>query len=154
MAQLARICLQCRRPKIDSWVGKVCWRRDRLPTPIFFGFPCGSAGKESACNVADLGLILGLGRSPPLKYSGLENSMDCIVHGVQRVRYDSETFTFSNIFIECRHYLWVWWRSLWWLVYLHSKRWRAFANVIKVSDQFYPELMKRRSYQIKRVLYL
>jgi len=26
------------------------WRRDRLPTPVFLGFPCGSAGKESACN--------------------------------------------------------------------------------------------------------
>ena len=44
------------------------------------GFPCGSAGKESACNVGDLGLIPGLGRSPgegkgyPLQYSGLENS--------------------------------------------------------------------------------
>ena len=46
------------------------------------GFPCGSAGKESSCNVGDLGLIPGLGRSPgegkchPLQYSGLENSMD------------------------------------------------------------------------------
>ena len=52
------------------------------------GFSCGSAGKESACNAGDLGLIPGFGRSPgggksyPLQYSGLENSMDCIVHGV------------------------------------------------------------------------
>ena len=52
-----------------------------------FGFPCGSAGKESACNVGDLGSIPGSGRSPgegkdyPLQYSGLENSMECIVHG-------------------------------------------------------------------------
>ena len=66
------------------------WRRDRLPTPVFLGFPCGSAGKESACNVGDLGLIPGLGRSPgegkgyPLQYSGLEYSMDCIVHGVAK----------------------------------------------------------------------
>ena len=51
-------------------------------------FPGGSAGKESACSAADLGLIPGLGRSPgegkgyPLQYSGLENSMDCILHGV------------------------------------------------------------------------
>ena len=59
-----------------------------LPTHAsIFGLPCGSAGKESACNEADLGLIPGLGRSPgegkgyPLQYSGLENSMDCIVHG-------------------------------------------------------------------------
>ena len=49
------------------------------------GFPGGSAGKESTCNVGGLGLIPGLGRSPgegngyPLQYSGLENSMDCIV---------------------------------------------------------------------------
>ena len=47
---------------------------------IIWGSPCGSAGKESACNVGDLGLIPGLGRSPgegkgyPLQYSGLENS--------------------------------------------------------------------------------
>ena len=56
------------------------------------GFPCGSAGKQSICNVADLGLIPGLGRSPgegkgyPLQYSGLENSMDYIVHGVAKSR--------------------------------------------------------------------
>ena len=48
-----------------------------------WGFPCGSAGKESTCNVGDLGSIPGLGRSPgeqkgyPLQYSGLEISMDC-----------------------------------------------------------------------------
>ena len=52
------------------------------------GFPCGSAGKESSYNVGDLGLIPELGRSSgggkgyPLQYSGLENSMDSIVHGV------------------------------------------------------------------------
>ena len=74
--------LQCRRPHLDSWVGKIRWRRDRLPTPVFFGFPCGSAGKDSTCNAGDLGLITGMGRSPgegkgyPLQYSGLENSMD------------------------------------------------------------------------------
>ena len=72
---------------MDSWVGKIHWRRDRLPTPVFLGFPCGSAGKESACSVGDLSSIPGLGRSPgegkdnPLQYSGLENSMDYIVQG-------------------------------------------------------------------------
>ena len=55
---------------------------------LSLGFPCGSADKESACNVGDLGSIPGLGRSPgegnsyPLQYPGLENSMDCVVHGV------------------------------------------------------------------------
>ena len=66
------------------------WRRDRLPTPVFWGFPCGSAGKDSTCNSGDLGSIPGLGKSPgegkgyPLQYSGLENSMDCIVHAVAK----------------------------------------------------------------------
>ena len=54
------------------------------------GFPCGSTGKESACNAGDLGSIPGLGRPPgegkgyPLQHSGLENSMDCIVHDVAK----------------------------------------------------------------------
>ena len=54
------------------------------------GFPGGSVSKESACNEGDLGSILGLGRSPgegevyPLQYSSLENSMDCIAHGVAK----------------------------------------------------------------------
>ena len=38
------------------------WRRDRLPTPVFLGFPGGSAGKESVCSAGDLGAIPGLGR--------------------------------------------------------------------------------------------
>ena len=44
--------------------GRFPWRMDRLPTPVFLGFPCGSAGKASACNSGDLGFISGLGRSP------------------------------------------------------------------------------------------
>ena len=73
----------------DSWVRKMPWRRDRLPTPVFLGVPCGSAGKEPACNRGDLTLIPGLGRCPGegkgyrLQYSGLENSVDYIVHGVE-----------------------------------------------------------------------
>jgi len=47
----------------DSWVRKIPWRRDRLPTPVFLGFLSGSDSKESACNVGDLGSILGLRRS-------------------------------------------------------------------------------------------
>ena len=39
-------------------------RRDKLPTPVFLGFPCGSAGKESTCNAGNLGSIPGLGRYP------------------------------------------------------------------------------------------
>ena len=71
--------LQCMRPQFNSWVEKIAWRGDRVPTPVFLGFPCVSNGKESTCNVGDLGLILGLERSPegghgnPLQYSCLEN---------------------------------------------------------------------------------
>ena len=67
-------------------VGKIPWRRDRLPTLVFLGFPCGSAGKESTCNVGELGLIPGLARSIgegkgyPIQESGLENFMDYTVH--------------------------------------------------------------------------
>ena len=64
------------------------------------GFPGGSAGKESTCNAGDLGLIPGLGRSAgggkghPLQYSGLENSMDSIVHGVAKSRTRLRAFHF------------------------------------------------------------
>ena len=57
---------------------------------LILRFPGSSAGKESACNVGDLGLIPGLGRSPgegnsyPCQSSDLENSMDYIVHAVAR----------------------------------------------------------------------
>ena len=73
---------------------------------MFLGFPCGSAGKESTCNAGDLGVISGLGRSPgegkgyPFKYSGLENSMDCIVHVVTK----SQT-RLSNFHFHCLSFL-------------------------------------------------
>ena len=92
IAQLGKYPPTMQETPLDSWVGKICWRRGRLPSPVFLGFPCGSAGKESAHNAGDLGLIPGLGRSPgetnsyPLQYSGLENSVDCIVHGVAKSR--------------------------------------------------------------------
>ena len=90
IAQLVKNPPAMQKTWFNSWVRNIHRRRDRLPTPVFSGFPCGSPGKESACNAGDLGLILGFGRSPgegkgyPLQYSGLENSMDCIVHGVTK----------------------------------------------------------------------
>ena len=45
------------RPWFDSWVWKISWWRDRLPTPVFLGFSGDSDGKESACNAGDLGLV-------------------------------------------------------------------------------------------------
>ena len=65
-----------------------------LPIPGFMGFPGGSDGKETTCNMRDLSLIPGLGRSPggghgnPLKYSCLENPMD---RGAWRDRKESDT---------------------------------------------------------------
>ena len=60
------------------------------------GFPGGSDGKESTCNLGDLGSVPGSGRSPgegngnPLQYSCLENPMDrawwATVHGVAKSR--------------------------------------------------------------------
>ena len=56
----------------------------------YIKLPSGSAGKELPWNAGDLGSVPGLGRSPgvgnsyPLQYSGLENSMDCLVHGVTK----------------------------------------------------------------------
>ena len=72
--------------------GRSAGERDRLPTPVFLGLPCGSTGKESACKAGDLGSVPGLGKSPgegkgySLQDSGLENSMDLIVCGVTKSR--------------------------------------------------------------------
>ena len=66
----------------------------------FMGFPGDSAGKESACNAGDPSLIPGFGRSPgegkgyPLQYSGLEDSMDCIVHGIAKSQTGLSDFHF------------------------------------------------------------
>ena len=70
------------------------------------GFPCGSAGKDSACNAGELGSIPELGRSPgegngyALQYSGLENPMDCIVHGVTESRTLLRDFQFTSLRLE------------------------------------------------------
>ena len=76
----------------ETWIQFLGWeeplKKEMASTPVFLGFLFGSAGKESSCKVGDLGSIPGLGRSPgeergyPIQYSGLENFMDCIVHGV------------------------------------------------------------------------
>ena len=105
----SRIHLQCRGPRFDSWARKIRWKRNRLPTPVFLGFPYGSAGKESACNAGHLGSIPGLGRSPregkgyPLHYSGLQNSMDCIVHGVTKSQTQLSDFHFHFLFNVTLH---------------------------------------------------
>ena len=97
------------------------WPRNRTQVPFIAGrvytswatreaqseshsvdFPHSSVGKESSCNAGDTGLIPG-GRSPgegigyPLQYSGLENSMDCRVHGVSKSRTRLSDFYFQNL---------------------------------------------------------
>ena len=98
-------------PGFDPQVGKMPWRREWLPTPVFLGFPGGSAGKESAGDAGDMGLIPGLGRSPgevntyPLQCSGLENSMDCIVQGVAKSGTRLSNFhTYTHTHILCTEY--------------------------------------------------
>ena len=75
------------------------------------GFPDSSVGKESSCNGGDRGAIPGSGRSPgegigyPLQYSGLENSMDCIVYGVTKSRTRATlTFIFTFTFIHTKNF--------------------------------------------------
>ena len=76
-----------------------------------WGFPDSSVGKESAPSEGDLGSIPGLGQSPgegkgdPLQYSGLENSMDCIVHGVAKSRTQLSDFHFHfHLFITIKNF--------------------------------------------------
>ena len=70
-------------------------------TVKFLYLSLGSAGKESACSTGDLDSIPGLGRSPgegkgyPLQYSGLENSVDCTVHGVIKSQTRLNDFHFT-----------------------------------------------------------
>ena len=79
MAQLVNSPPSRQETSVQSLGQEDPWRRDRLPT--FLGFPGVLDGKESACNVGDVGLIPGLGRSPvegsgnPLQYSYLGNPM-------------------------------------------------------------------------------
>ena len=73
-----------------QYFGHLLRRTDSSEKTLMEGFPGGSTGKESACNMGDLCSIPGLGRSPgegistPLRDSGLENSMDYTVHGVAK----------------------------------------------------------------------
>ena len=91
--------------------GRFLAERLGYPLQLFLDFTCGSAGKESACNVGDLGSILGLGRSPgegkdyPLQYSGLEKSMDCIVHGVAKSWTQLSDFHFHTFKLTLAFYL-------------------------------------------------
>ena len=72
----------------DKIIDSLIWRRPHLALGYPLQYSWASLVAQSTCNVGDLGLIPGLGRSPgkgkgyPLQYSGLENSTDYTAHGV------------------------------------------------------------------------
>ena len=80
-AELVKNLLAVHETLVQFLSRKICWKRDRLPTPVFLSFPRGSAGKEGTW-VGYLGSIPGMRRFPGegkgylLQYFGLENSMD------------------------------------------------------------------------------
>ena len=96
-------------PRVQAAALQVQLHHSLSPTPHFGrisrNHPCGSAGKGPTCNAGDLGSIPGLGRSPgegkgyPLQYSGLENSMDCVAHGVVKSRTRRSNFHFRGIIL-------------------------------------------------------
>ena len=102
--------MQCGRPRFDSWVGEIPWRKGTLHTPVNLGFPGGSDDKESACDVGDMGSIPGLGRHPGegnsylLQYSCLENSKDRGAWGVP-VPGVAKSQTWLSHFHLCQLYL-------------------------------------------------
>ena len=128
------------------------------------GFPGGSSGKDSACNVGDLGLIPGLGRSPGegkgylFQYSGLENSMDCTVRGVTKSRTRLSDFHFTsqeNISRNLSAIFSSFWRLLHQIVpYIKGRRFRVknwFRN--KGKEQIQGVIYKNRNlYLISKIL--
>ena len=96
------MCLQCRGPRFGSWVRKIRWRRDRLPTPVFLGFPRGSVGKESTWMwetwIWSLGWEDPLEKGKATQFSILTWRIPWTVWsmGSQRDGHDWATFTFTS----------------------------------------------------------
>ena len=86
--KILRAAIKTQRSQINNKYFFKAWFVNHIY--VHAGFPCGSAGKECACNAGDQGSIPGLEGSPgegkgyPLQYFSLENSMDCTVHGVAK----------------------------------------------------------------------
>ena len=92
-----------------SWVGKIPWRKDRLPTPVFLGFPCGSAGKESVCNAGDLGSIQEtwvrcLGWEDPLD-KGKATHSSILAWRIPKESHKTERLALSLFFLALRKLL-------------------------------------------------
>ena len=76
----SRIHLQYREHGSIPGSGRSAGEGIRHPTPVFLGFPCGSTGKESTCNVGDLGSVSELGRSPG---EGKDTSLNWVLMNIQ-----------------------------------------------------------------------
>ena len=94
----------------ETWIQSLGWddsleKEMATPSSIPVVFLWYSAGKESTCNVGDLGSIPGLGKSPgegkiPFQYPGLENSVDCIVRGVSKSWTRLNDFHFTSLHFQ------------------------------------------------------
>ena len=119
-----------------SWVGKIPWRRDRLPTPVFLGFPGGSASKESPCNAGDLGLIPGLGRTPggghgnPLQYSCQEDSPGAWWASILRVANNQTQLSIAYLWFFLDYQI-----SVFRILYVHSSKPRNFRGGAEFTIQ-------------------
>ena len=118
------------------------WRRDRLLTPVFLGFPGILVGKESACNMGYLGPIPGLGRFPgegdsyPLQDSGLENSLDYIVHRIAKSWTRRSAFHVFTPRVKRRLCSLLFRLSLLLICFIHSRRicWSLFPKLNPVQS--------------------
>ena len=101
LAQLVRNLPAVQKTSVRFLSQEELWQRERLPTPVFWGYPGGSAGKQPTCNMRDLGLedSPGEGKVYPLQYYSLENSMDSIVHRVAKswTRLNDFKFAFNTL---------------------------------------------------------
>ena len=119
-------------PWFDPWLGKIPWRRDRLPTPGFLGFPRGSDVEESACTAGDLGLVFGWGRAPgegsgcPLQDSCLENPMDT---GAWR----AERLTLPLLFTRSSHFAGPMFSFFFLCLNLHSTLPQALSPIVLIT---------------------
>ena len=111
---LFRVFCPCNKFSLPDTSPHYAWNLTLALLAVFF-CQLSSAGRESACSAGDLGSVPGLGRSPgeekgyPLQYSGLENSMYCIIHGFTKSGHNWVTFTFTFCQLNTLQNSGVWW---------------------------------------------
>ena len=137
---------QCRRSPSCSWVGRICWRRDRLLTPVFLGFPCDSAGKESACNAGDLGSIPGLGilQARILEWVAFPFSRGIFPTEVSSPGLPHWRWILYQLSHKGRPYVW--------LYYFKLNYWRHWQSPsFEIPLYFSNQYLRRAQLEIKRV---